>query len=310
MPYRAFVLILLLLLLPASGGAQAPAAAQPAPPQSVCADDAHASFHACAVAAAKAFAPARTRDGKPDLSGFWRKRGAAHESIEAHPKNPDDAGGTSAIVDPADGITPVQPWAKAQYEEHVKKYMHQNAACFLSGVPGTMYMTGLFQFIQTPDHIVFLSEEAHPYRIVPFDNRPHVGKNLLMWQGDSRGRWDGNTLVIDTTNQKARAWLDQRGRFFTDEARVTERITPVDANTLHYQVTLDDANVYTRPFTMAFAFRRNAQASTELWEEACHEQNGESMSHFRAAGFGVFPGISGRQARELKAAFEAREGRR
>jgi hypothetical protein len=280
------------------------------PVQSVCPEDHHARFHACATEAAKTFSPPRTADGRPDLSGLWRRRAAAHEDLEEHPRNPDDAGGPSAVVDPADGKVPMQAWADARRRENAKKYLHHNAACLLSGVPVTMYMTGLYQFQLTKDYFVIQSEEAHPWRVIPLDGRPHLGPTIKLWQGDSRGRWEGNTLVVETTNQNGRPFLDQRGRFYTDEARVIERFTLVDANTLHYQATIEDANVYTRPFTIAIALRRNTQPNVEIWEEACFESNEHHMNSFEKVGYGIYPGITGAQARELRRAFEAAGGNR
>ena len=300
----AATLVPLLAAGQARGGGQAQ-------PQSVCPDDNHAAFHACATEAAKTFNPPRTADGKPDLGGFWRKRAASHEDLEAHVRTPDDAGGPSVVVDPADGKVPMQPWGDARRRENAEKYVHHNGVCYMSGVPGTMYMTGLYQFMQSPDYLVVQSEEAHAFRIIPLDGRPHIGKNIHLWQGDSRARWEGNTLVIETTNQNGKAWLDQRGRFFTEEAQVVERLTPVDANTMHYQATITDPNVYTRPFTMAFAFRRNAAGAVELWEEACYENNAENLKLFKSVGYEIFPGITAKEAQEARKAWgETREAGR
>ena len=281
-------------------------------PDSVCPDDNHAAFHACAVEAAKNFDPPRTPDGKPDLNGYWRRRVAAFEDFEAHPRNPDDSGGPSVVVDPADGKVPMQPWADQRRRENVANYVHHNAACLLAGGPGTMYMANIYQFMLTPDYFVVLGEglSAHPYRIIPMNGLSHVGQNIRLWQGDPLGRWEGNTLVIDTTNQNALPYLDQRGRFLTEDARVTERLTMIDANTLHFQATYDDPNVYTRPFTIAFAYRRDTREGIEVWEEACYEANAEQMQLFRNNGLGIHPGISPDEARELRQAWEAREARR
>jgi hypothetical protein len=199
----------------------------------------------------------------------------------------------------------MQPWADAQRKTNAEKWVNHNAACLLSGVPGMMYVSGgPYQFIQTANTLVVQTEEAHAYRIIPLDVRPHMGANVQLWRGDSRGRWEGDMLVIDTGNQTGKSYLDQRGRFFTEEARVVERLRLVDANTLHYQATVEDPNVFTRPWTIAFAFRRNEEPGLELWEEACHEAN-QSLRHILAAGLGIYPGISARQAQELKAAWEA-----
>lgn len=289
--------------------ATVPAAAQVPQPPSACPDDDPAVFHPCAMTKAKTFNPARTPDDKPDFGGLWRRRIAAHEDVEAHPKTLDDAGGPSVVVEPPDGKVPMQPWADAWRKGHPEKYIHHNAACFLSGAPATMYITGLYQFLQTRDYFVVLTEEAHAYRSIPLDGRPHIGKDIALWQGDARGRWDGNTLVIETTNQNAIPWLDQRARFYTEEARVTERLTLVDANTMHYEATIDDPIVYTRPWKIAIPFRRNTQEDIELWEEDCYEGDEPIMKHFRNIGLVINRGLTAREARELKAAWEARERR-
>jgi hypothetical protein len=308
-------LAILALAFAAAAALEAQQPAAPAPVTSVCPEDAHARFHACAQAAMKTFTPPKTAAGTPDLSGLWRRRAAAHEDLEAHPKNADDAGGPSVVVDPADGDpmagkVPMQPWADARRKENAQKFLHHNAACLLSGVPTVMFMTGLYQFQQTDDYLIVQSEEAHAWRIIPLKPQPPLGSRVQLLRGDSRGRWDGNTLVIETTNQPARWYLDQRGRFLTEEATVTERFTLVDANTLHYQATIDDPNVYTRPFTIAVAMRRNTQPNTEIWEEACFEDNAHHMTSFGKVGYGIYPGITAAEARELKKAFDAAGGAR
>ena len=184
------------------------------------------------------------QNGDPDLSGIWRRTVAAHESIEAHPKTLDDQETPSSVVDPIDGYTPLQPWAEAQRRYNRTAYVHHNAICRLDGVPLSMYMTGLYQFNQTPRNILIQGEEAHAFRMIPFSVSHKLSEEIKLWNGDSIGSWDNNTFVVDTTNQNARAWLDQRGRFFTDEAHVEERFTLVDDNTLHYQATITDDNVF------------------------------------------------------------------
>ena len=275
--------------------------------ESVCPDDAHAAFHACALEAAEDFDPPRTTDGQPDMSGIWRRRAAAHESLQEHPVTIDDFGAPSIVVDPPNGLVPIQPWAEAQRRYNRPAYVHHNAICRLDGVPLTMYMTGTYQFMQSPGYFLVQGEEAHAYRIIPLDDRPHIGENIRLWNGDSIGRWEGNTLVLETRNQNARAWLDQRGRFFTDEAHVVERFTMIDANTIHWQATVDDPNVYTQPFTIALAYRRSTDEGFEIWEEACYEDNEIASQVFRNVGYKIYPGITGDEARRLRAAWELEE---
>jgi len=113
-----------------------------------------------------------------------------------------------------------------------------------------------------------------------------------LWQGDSRGRWEGNTLVVDVTNQNGRAWLDQAGHFYTQAAHMVERLTLVDLNTIHYQVTIDDPTAFTKPWTMAFPLRRNRQPGFALLEEACHEGE-RSTDRLLGLGFKIYPGVTG-----------------
>ena len=276
-----------------------PTTAQTWVTESTCPDDTSAVFHSCATEAAKTFDPPRTPEGRPDLGGAWihRARGS-FEDIEAHPTTDDDSGGPGLVVDPPDGKVPMHAWADARTKEHPQRYIHHNAACFLSGVPVTMYHGSQFQFLQTPEHIVILGSNTHAYRLIPLDGRAHVGENIRLWNGDSSGHWEGNTLIIETTNQNGKPWFDQRGRFYTEDAYVVERLTLIDADTIHYQATVDDPNVYMQPFTIALAYRRITDEGYEMLPVACYEFNESLMEVYRSLGFTVYPGISPREARE------------
>ncbi|MBI2186142.1 MAG: hypothetical protein HYU37_03330 [Acidobacteria bacterium] len=276
--------------------------------QSVCPMGDPVPLRACALEQIKTFSPPRTADGKPDLSGYWNGTNAWYEDIEAHPHTWNDSGGPSFIVDPLDGKLPIRPWAAAYVAERHARYIDHNVQCFPSGVPRHLYSGNSHQFIQTPTKFVMLSEESNAYRIVILDGRPPLGRDVTLWQGDSRGRWEGNTLVIETRNQNGRAWIDQKGRFVSDGAVVTERFTMFDRNSLLWEITIDDPLVYTRPFTMAAGLRRNQRPTPELWEEACYE--GESSAEdMRGLGLRTTPGLSAKEAQIRKDAYErARSG--
>jgi hypothetical protein len=264
---------------PAAAVTPGPQASEPA---HSCASDDPVLFWRCAQERATAFDPPRTADGRPDFSGYWRHGTEAKEDLEAPWDNrarvgvsregARDAGpGKSLIVDPPDGKLPLQPWAEAQKRENESRYIDQNTLCFLSGVPRFMYESGAYQILQAPDSITIMSEEAHAFRVIATNGRPRIGKNIRLWLGDARGKWEGNTLVVETTNQNARAFLDRRGTFYTDAATVTERFTMLDHNTIAYGATVDDPLVYTRPFTIGLMLMRHTTKDFEIWEDSCFE---------------------------------------
>jgi len=290
----------ILLVAPARAAQEIPSIAPTK--DSVCPDNNPVPLLACARERMKTFKAPRTRDGKPDFSGFWGGTQVPHENLEAHPRTADDNGGPTFVVDPADGRVPMQAWAEVKRRENRAKYIDQNAQCFQSGVPRHLYM-GQYQWLQTPTRLVQLSEETNAYRNIILDGRPHVGKELVVWQGDSRGHWEGDTLVVVTKNQVGRGWLDQQGRFITDAATVTERFTMFEHNSILWEITIDDPLVYTRPFTMASALRRNMRADFEIWEESCYEGEANAAS-LRNLGYRTYPGFSAREAQAAKEAFE------
>ena len=241
-------------------------------------------------AQAPSYRPARTSDGKPDLQGFWRGPASGTENVEEHPKTDDDDGGKSLIVDPPDGKIPYQPWAKTLQEQNRSKYVEPNVPCFPSGVPRSLYVPTQIEILQSPGNVLILFERAHTYRIIPTTPRPHVGSQIDLWMGDSRGRWEGDTLVVDVTNHNGKTWFDQAGNFHSPAARMAERFTLVDQDTINYRVTIDDARVYTRPWTMAFPLRRNKEKGLRLLEEACHEGERNTDPLIRA-GQQIYPGV-------------------
>jgi hypothetical protein len=188
----------------------------------------------------------------------------------------------SLIVDPPDGRIPYQPWARARRQEvfdnhtNLTKWEHvdPHLRCFLSGVPRVFYQ-GTFQILQPPGYVVILQEFNHGSRIIPLGGRPHVGDNIKLWMGDSRGHWEGNTLVVDVTSNNDKTWFDIVGDFHSDALHINERYTFVNPDTISYEATFEDPQVYTRPFKMAMTFGRTVrgeEAKTyELLESACYE---------------------------------------
>ena len=250
-----------------TGRAAAPPAASALPP---CPDE-PAKLHPCAIERAKTFRPPRTADGRPNLQGYWRGPGSATESIEAHPKTEDDNGGPSLIIDAADGTLPYRPEFANVRDAHKTTFIEPNVPCFPMGVPRAHYTPTAIQIHQTPGYVLVMFERAHVYRIIPTGGQPHVGDAVKLWMGDSRGRWDGNTLEVDVRNQNAKPWFDQAANFYSSGAHMVERWTLIQPNVIHYAVRIDDPTVFTRPFTMTFPLKRNTEAGFRLLEEACHE---------------------------------------
>jgi len=119
--------------------------------------------------------------------------------------------------------------------------------------------------------VVILYESNHSYRVIPLDGRPHPPAQVKLWMGDSRGRWEGNTLVVDVTNFNEETWIDSHGSFHSDALHVVERWTPAGPDRIDYSVTLEDPKVFTRPWKMAFAVNRNREKNYEIWEDSRHE---------------------------------------
>jgi len=128
------------------------------------------------------------------------------------------------------------------------------------------------QIVQAPGIVVLRNEMIHEARIIHVDGRPHVGARILSYMGDSRGRWEGATLVVETTNFSETGGIN---RAFSHDARMTERFTRINDRTLRYQVTVDDPATWTKPWTAAFPLEQDP--SFYLFEFACHEGNYWSM---------------------------------
>jgi hypothetical protein len=263
------------------------AIAQPCPAQendSTC-PLATAEFHPCALAAAKSFEPPRTAEGVVDFGGYWRSEtnGAAY-NIEPAPGSfaiPETLG---IIVDPPDHRIPYQPWAREKRDELLADgYNDPQAHCAPSGSPRKNFTNYGWKIIQPPGYVLFVYESMHDYRVIPTDARAHLRDAIRLWHEDPIGHWEGDTLVVDYTNANGRNWFDMSGNFQSENIHVVERYTMVDENTIHFEATIEDPTVYTRPWTLVIPFRRNTEASYYQLEYACHEGE-RDLQHIAGAG--------------------------
>jgi hypothetical protein len=205
---------------------------------------------------------------------------------------------TSLVIDPPNGRTPdLTPEAQARV---VPRGAGNNATswedfsfyirCISRGVAGSIlpviYGNGT-QILQGPGYVLLLQEMVHEARVIPLDNRPHAGSNVRSYMGDSRGRWEGNTLVVETTNflgGKTGIGLNGGGTPTSDALKLTERFTRVDPNTINYEMTIDDPMIYTKPWKVGFPISQ--ELGYQNFEYACHEGNNamfNSLSGARAA---------------------------
>lgn len=207
-------------------------------------------------------------DGKPNLNGIWQTLNTAAWNIQDH------AGQLG--VPPGQGVVegneiPYQPWAAAKKKENFanRRTADPDAKCFLPGVPRATYMPFPFQIVQTPQYVTIMYEYAHARRIIYTDGTRHPEGALDFWMGDSRGRWEGDTLVVDVTNLNDQTWFDWAGNFHSEALHVVERYTPDGRDRIMYEATIEDPKVFTRPWKMSMPLYRRAEKNIRLLEYEC-----------------------------------------
>jgi hypothetical protein len=256
--------------------------------------------------------PPRTPDGQPDIQGIWTNYTNTPFEVFDESDNPGlysgDPDGTgrgtgpgylndsferklskerSLVVDPPSGRVPIMPWAEEKRNYRLAHIQDDWVnftpweRCITRGVPGAIFPGGYgsgYQILQGPGYVAILYEMIHEARLIPLDGRPHPGPGIRLWNGDSRGRWEGNTLVVDITNYNDKGNVatnaaTQRVRSIpqSEGLHVVERFTRVDENTINYEVTIEDPKVFTAPWKVAMPLNREPEY--KLFEYACHEGN-------------------------------------
>ncbi len=220
-------------------------------------------------ACAQASGARRTSDGKPDFSGIWQAINTAAWDLQDH---------TGQLgLPPGQGVVegneiPYQPWAAAKKREnfaHRKTADPTEANCFLPGVPRATYMPYPFEIVQTPKRIAIAYEFAHALRNIPMDGSPHPDGLPDAWMGDSRGHWDGNTLVVDVKNFNDQTWFDQAGNFHSEALHVVERYSLTDPDHIRYEATIEDPKVFTQPWKISMPLYRLVDKNLKLLEYEC-----------------------------------------
>ena len=220
----------------------------------------------------------RTREGKPDLSGIWQVRTLAAWDIVKHRGDYGLPGGPGIVE--GDKI-PYQDGAlkkRAELAKNLYNDPQSNPAthCELPGVPRITYTPYAFEIVQSPRAIHAVYEYMHAWRVFHLDRSSHLDE-AASFEGDSIAHWDGDTLVVDVKDLNDKTWLDAAGDFHSDQLHVIERYTPIDANTVWYEATLEDPKVYTHPWKLRLPLHRQAK-TFELMEYECNEGADDASS--------------------------------
>jgi hypothetical protein len=220
-------------------------------------------------------------DGQPDVQGQWSNTIGNHNNLV----NPQGAGGgnggvnrspdkqraPSRVIDPADGQVPFQPWARElqkDYAAHLlnptkPEYIEPLARCAPAG-PSKSFMWHGYEIRQYPGYVLFLFDSGS--RIIHLDKKPHLPENIKLWNGDSRGHWEGNTLVVDVTNNNSKSRFGRNGEFASENAHIAEKfIFDNNRERFTYEATYTDPSVYTRPWTLAIPNRRVEKFAEDGW---------------------------------------------
>ena len=239
-------------------------------------------------------------DGAPgSYNNFWMERGTTVVSTKR----------TSVIVDPPDGrLPPVTPATRAWLDSAEARYLADvrggnlptetyeqldlgDRCIWYRGVPSfpTAYNNN-YQIFQTPDAVAIVQEHIHDVRFIPLDGRPHISESVRQYAGDSRGRWEGDTLIVETTHFNEHAFIRNFSTNLSQALHVIERFRRVDEDTIDYEFTVTDPNTWTRPWSGSLPL---SSSDGPMFEYACHEGN-----------YGLFNMLAGARVEEATATSE------
>jgi len=210
-------------------------------------------------------APSRTTDGKPNLQGIWQVLNSAAWDLQDHTARLGVPAGQGVVVGNEIPYKP-EAFAKKRANFENRATADPETKAYLPGVPRIMYMPFPFQILQTPDQLTMVFEYDRGVRTIFTNGTPHPDGHIDFWMGDSRGRWEGNTLVVDVVHFIDETWLDRAGNFHSDALHLVERFTPNGPDHIDYEVTVEDPNVFTRPWVMRMVLYRRKEPNVRVLE--------------------------------------------
>jgi hypothetical protein len=216
----------------------------------------------CSAAFGQAYKAPRAWYDQPDLQGIWEV---------ANPKAAADIESAKIIVEPKNGKLPYLKEAVAKKNANKKAAATEDPVnkCFMPGVPRLMYGGYPFQIFQTKDQVVITSEYIHNVRNIWLARKEHLD-GLEFWNGDSLGRWDGDSLITNVADFNADTWLDKAGNHHSNELKVTEKFTRTGAETMTYEATMTDPKTFSAPVTIRVPFKLNTKPNARIMEYECH----------------------------------------
>ena len=213
----------------------------------------------------------RLQDGKPNLNGYWQTLNTANYDIQDHAARKGEPGGQGVVEG---NEIPYQPWAARQKQDNFKNRasLDSEVKCYQLGVPRVAYSGHPFQILQSAaaDKITILYEYAHTNRFIYTKNTTHPKGPIEWWMGDSRGHWEGDTLVVDNVHFNDQTWFDEAGDFHSEDLHVVERYTLTDADHIDYEVTIEDPKVFTKPWKMNMILYRHKEKNFQLLDYECY----------------------------------------
>jgi hypothetical protein len=210
----------------------------------------------------------RTPDDQPDLRGIWQALNTAVWNIEDHAAELGVPAG-QGIVEGGEIPYLASALAKRQHNFANRRTDDPEAKCQMPGVPRITYMPYPFQIAQTANQVTILYEYVHTFRNIYLDS-PHPKGPISWWMGDSRATWEGDTLVVDVVHFTDQTWLDRSGNYHSDALHVIERYTRTGPDHMLYEATIDDPNVFSRPWKISMPLYRRQEANARLLEYECY----------------------------------------